>query len=209
VRSALTRARACQVLVHDGKAGSGHYWAYILQRDGSWWKFSDAEAPPRAPRPAPRAPWHRAGARAAALIAAWARQVSAVAEEEVWRMSLGGHATTSAYCLMYRRAELEDSPPDFLPPAVQREVEEDTKRLQEEARAPPMDSPPAICLHGGIIDGAVLVKPFSSKVHAPLGAPSRRAHAVDAPAALADPGLGRAARHRGVFGRRPPAGHRG
>ena len=97
-------------------------------------------------------------------------------------MSLGGHATTSAYCLMYRRAELDDSPPDFLPPAVQREVEEDTKRLQNEARAPPADSPPAICLHGGIVDGAVLVKQFWSVVHAPPGAPPRRAHAVNAPA---------------------------
>ncbi|KAJ1479240.1 hypothetical protein T484DRAFT_2884857 [Baffinella frigidus] len=96
--------RLFSVLVHDGKAGSGHYWAYIQRQDDSWVKFSDAD-------------------------------VSPVAEEEVWKMSVGGHATTSAYCLMYRRSDIDNSASSLLPAAVKLEVEGDNAKLAEECVA--------------------------------------------------------------------------
>jgi len=85
------------VLVHDGMAGSGHYWAYVkgqrgegreegpggntaqeqggeARRGGCWRKFSDMN-------------------------------VTEVDEDEVWSVSRGGTAHASAYCLIYHKTD--------------------------------------------------------------------------------------------------------
>lgn len=59
------------VLVHEGQAVSGHYWAYIKsRRHDKWLKFNDITV----------------------TDATW---------EELQRESIGGYHNTSAYCLMY------------------------------------------------------------------------------------------------------------
>eukprot|EP01102_Stenamoeba_stenopodia_P002371 TRINITY_DN1218_c0_g2_i1.p1 TRINITY_DN1218_c0_g2~~TRINITY_DN1218_c0_g2_i1.p1 ORF type:complete len:1011 (+),score=241.30 TRINITY_DN1218_c0_g2_i1:393-3425(+) len=68
-------------LVHDGSAGSGHYWAYLQseeqandKQNNKWYKFNDTN-------------------------------VTIVDEDEVWRESRGGEVkNTSAYCLLYVRS---------------------------------------------------------------------------------------------------------
>ena len=85
------------MLVHDGMAGSGHYWAYVkgqrgegreegpggntaqeqggeARRGGCWRKFSDMN-------------------------------VTEVDEDEVWSVSRGGTAHASAYCLIYHKTD--------------------------------------------------------------------------------------------------------
>ena len=69
MKSLLYRLHA--VLVHDGEAGSGHYWAYLYHpTKKSWFKFNDIT-------------------------------VTEVDEETVWQDSFGGHLTASAYCIIY------------------------------------------------------------------------------------------------------------
>lgn len=59
------------MLVHDGEANGGHYWAFIYNmRDKIWRKFNDIT-------------------------------VSDVTWEEVCRESVGGSLNASAYCLIY------------------------------------------------------------------------------------------------------------
>lgn len=59
------------LLIHDGQAGSGHYYAYSYEaEDEKWWKFNDIH-------------------------------VTQVPESDVTRDSIGGHNFTSAYCLVY------------------------------------------------------------------------------------------------------------
>lgn len=59
------------ILVHDGHAEGGHYYAYILNHiDGKWRKYSDI-------------------------------LITEVDEEEVFRNSIGGQRWTSAYYLIY------------------------------------------------------------------------------------------------------------
>jgi len=59
------------VLVHDGLAGIGHYWAFVFDhKKRIWLKFNDT-------------------------------QVQQVNQETVFRESEGGHSTRSAYCLFY------------------------------------------------------------------------------------------------------------
>lgn len=59
------------VLVHEGQAASGHYWAYIYDVERSQWlKFNDITA----------------------SEASW---------EELEKESVGGYHNASAYCLMY------------------------------------------------------------------------------------------------------------
>mmetsp|Transcript_41792 Transcript_41792/g.65276 ORF Transcript_41792/g.65276 Transcript_41792/m.65276 type:complete len:479 (-) Transcript_41792:69-1505(-) len=95
------------VLVHDGMAGSGHYWAYILNENGDGWaKYSDTE-------------------------------VTTVHEEEVWQRSVGGQNNASAYCLMYRRSQhIITEPLDAIIPAtIRAEIEADNANLREEVKA--------------------------------------------------------------------------
>jgi len=59
------------LLIHDGQAGSGHYYAYSYEaEEEKWWKFNDIH-------------------------------VTQVPESDVTRDSIGGHNFTSAYCLVY------------------------------------------------------------------------------------------------------------
>jgi len=63
------------VLVHDGQAGSGHYWAFMFDRaTRTWHKFNDITVTP-------------------------------VDEATVFRESEGGSLNTSGYCLIYCRVE--------------------------------------------------------------------------------------------------------
>ncbi|KNC51949.1 uncharacterized protein AMSG_08196 [Thecamonas trahens ATCC 50062] len=64
------------VLVHDGYASSGHYYAYVRQNpDGStWFRLDDAT-------------------------------VSMTTAAEVWKHATGGHKQASGYCFMYVKAE--------------------------------------------------------------------------------------------------------
>ncbi|XP_071806291.1 ubiquitin carboxyl-terminal hydrolase 25-like isoform X1 [Asterias amurensis] len=66
------------VLVHEGQASAGHYWAYILNhRRNVWLKFNDIS-------------------------------VTEVAWEDLERESVGGSGNVSAYCLMYVDAKRRD-----------------------------------------------------------------------------------------------------
>lgn len=59
------------VLVHEGQANAGHYWAYIYDpRQQCWMKYNDIT-------------------------------VSKSSWEELVRDSFGGYRNASAYCLMY------------------------------------------------------------------------------------------------------------
>ena len=62
------------VLVHEGQAASGHYWAYTYSPQyNAWLKFNDI-------------------------------MVTEASWEELEKESVGGYHNASAYCLMYVRA---------------------------------------------------------------------------------------------------------
>ncbi|NXA56244.1 UBP28 hydrolase, partial [Nothocercus julius] len=106
------------VLVHEGQANAGHYWAYIYdQPRKSWLKYNDISV----------------------TESSW---------EELQRDSFGGLRNASAYCLMYisdkvaRAAAGEDDESEVgevqeeveaLPPELKRYIQEDNWRLEQEA----------------------------------------------------------------------------
>jgi len=91
------------VLVHDGGAGSGHYWVYLRdQAAGGWRKFSDT-------------------------------RIDQVPEEEVWHQSVGGTGAASAYCLFYTRADEAQQPPVCtVAPDLQAEADESNAKFAQE-----------------------------------------------------------------------------
>lgn len=107
------------ILVHDGYAGSGHYYAYVHDIEGNKWrKYSD-------------------------LI------ITDVSFETVIADSIGGNALASAYCLLYVKEDIlaKGQLPywDFdiesmnntiyyklIPPAIQKEIQEDNKKLEDD-----------------------------------------------------------------------------
>ena len=94
------------VWVHDGLAGSGHYWVYIYDSKTSvWTKFSDA-------------------------------MVKTVEEEEVWSQSVGGASNTSAYFLMYTKIPADagagSADTMSIPDALRAEIEGDNEKLRAE-----------------------------------------------------------------------------
>ncbi|MEE6484672.1 hypothetical protein FKM82_013974 [Ascaphus truei] len=101
------------VLVHEGQANAGHYWAYIYSHSrASWLKYNDISV----------------------TDASW---------EELERDSYGGMRNASAYCLMYinnkltyliadaEAGQLQDKI-DALPPGFRRYVREDNRRFEHE-----------------------------------------------------------------------------
>ncbi|XP_075630514.1 ubiquitin carboxyl-terminal hydrolase 28 isoform X7 [Balearica regulorum gibbericeps] len=106
------------VLVHEGQANAGHYWAYIYdQPRKSWLKYNDISV----------------------TESSW---------EELERDSFGGLKNASAYCLMYisdkvsRLVADEDDGSEVgqfqkeveaLPPELRHYVQEDNWRLEQEA----------------------------------------------------------------------------
>ncbi|XP_062499969.1 ubiquitin carboxyl-terminal hydrolase 25-like isoform X2 [Corticium candelabrum] len=97
------------VLVHEGEAAGGHYWAYIRPNlSDIWLKFNDIS-------------------------------VIEVTWDEVERESMGEHHTASAYCLIYVDHSKQDwivcnNDSLDLPPDLQIVVDEDNEKLQEEIR---------------------------------------------------------------------------
>lgn len=106
------------VLVHEGQASAGHYWAYIYDHTHKrWLKYNDV-------------------------------MVTESTWEELVRDSYGGMTNASAYCLMYINDNLpyliaEDTDNetgqvlkgmDFLPPILRRYVREDNRWFQQELR---------------------------------------------------------------------------
>eukprot|EP00743_Colponemidia_sp_Colp-15_P007033 GILK01007589.1.p1 GENE.GILK01007589.1~~GILK01007589.1.p1 ORF type:complete len:990 (-),score=185.29 GILK01007589.1:398-3367(-) len=96
------------VLVHDGVAGSGHYWAFIFDKDKSTWhRYNDAH-------------------------------VSEVNEETVWKESVGGYANMSAYCLIYVdpswHPAIMDKQESSVTTELMSKVEADSQKLEEEIR---------------------------------------------------------------------------
>nr|XP_032652016.1 ubiquitin carboxyl-terminal hydrolase 28 isoform X3 [Chelonoidis abingdonii] len=105
------------VLVHEGQANAGHYWAYIYdQPRKSWLKYNDISV----------------------TESSW---------EEVERDSYGGLRNASAYCLMYINDKLSHFVADdaddaetgqfqkeveLLPPELQNYIQEDNWRLEQE-----------------------------------------------------------------------------
>ncbi|OMJ85775.1 hypothetical protein SteCoe_12844 [Stentor coeruleus] len=107
------------ILVHDGYAGSGHYYAYVHDIEGNKWrKYSD-------------------------LI------ITDVSFDTVITDSIGGNALASAYCLLYVKEDIlaKDQLPywDFdiesmnntiyykqIPTVIQKEIQEDNKKLEDE-----------------------------------------------------------------------------
>ncbi|NWQ98289.1 UBP28 hydrolase, partial [Burhinus bistriatus] len=106
------------VLVHEGQANAGHYWAYIYdQPRKSWLKYNDISV----------------------TESSW---------EELERDSFGGLKNASAYCLMYISdkvsrflADKDDGPEvgqfqnevEALPPELRHYIQEDNWRLEQEA----------------------------------------------------------------------------
>uniref|UniRef100_A0A8C8E6C6 ubiquitinyl hydrolase 1 n=1 Tax=Otus sunia TaxID=257818 RepID=A0A8C8E6C6_9STRI len=106
------------VLVHEGQANAGHYWAFIYdQPRGRWLKYNDISV----------------------TESSW---------EELERDSFGGLKNASAYCLMYisdqvsRLAAAEDEGSkagqfqkevEALPPELRHYIQEDNWRLEQEA----------------------------------------------------------------------------
>ena len=69
------------ILIHDGQAGSGHYFACIFEPETSTWrKYSDIN-------------------------------VTEISEEDVFTEAFGGHQYASAYCLMYLDTHLTQAIP--------------------------------------------------------------------------------------------------
>lgn len=97
------------VLVHEGQASGGHYWAYIQDPDQQrWCKFNDIT-------------------------------VSEVTWDEVSRESLGGYRHVSAYCLMYIDARREGcigagGSIQELPADLQELVDKDNAEFETEMR---------------------------------------------------------------------------
>ncbi|XP_051960175.1 ubiquitin carboxyl-terminal hydrolase 28-like isoform X2 [Xyrauchen texanus] len=106
------------VLVHEGQASAGHYWAYIYDHANKrWLKYNDV-------------------------------MVTESTWEELVRDSYGGMTNASAYCLMYINDKLthliaEDTDDetgqvlkgmDSLPPILRRYVREDNRWFQQELR---------------------------------------------------------------------------
>ncbi|XP_074528383.1 ubiquitin carboxyl-terminal hydrolase 28 isoform X2 [Halichoeres trimaculatus] len=104
------------VLVHEGQASAGHYWAYIYDHANErWMKYNDISI----------------------TESSW---------EELERDSFGGMTNASAYCLMYIDARLpelitDDTDDetgqvlrgmDSLPPVLRRYVHEDNRWFQQE-----------------------------------------------------------------------------
>ncbi|KFQ26791.1 Ubiquitin carboxyl-terminal hydrolase 28, partial [Merops nubicus] len=106
------------VLVHQGQANAGHYWAFIYdQPRKSWLKYNDISV----------------------TESSW---------EELERDSFGGVKNASAYCLMYISDQVSRSAADeaggsevgrfqkeveALPPELQHYIQEDNWRLEQEA----------------------------------------------------------------------------
>uniref|UniRef100_A0A8C0R8F4 Ubiquitin carboxyl-terminal hydrolase n=1 Tax=Canis lupus dingo TaxID=286419 RepID=A0A8C0R8F4_CANLU len=96
------------VLVHEGQANAGHYWAYIFDhRENRWMKYNDI----------------------AVTKSSW---------EELVRDSFGGYRNASAYCLMYINDKLNKETGqalvgiETLPPDLRDFVEEDNQRFEKE-----------------------------------------------------------------------------
>ncbi|XP_075813430.1 ubiquitin carboxyl-terminal hydrolase 25 isoform X4 [Microtus pennsylvanicus] len=104
------------VLVHEGQANAGHYWAYIFDhRESRWMKYNDI----------------------AVTKSSW---------EELVRDSFGGYRNASAYCLMYindkaqfliqEEFNKENGQAlvglETLPPDLRDFVEEDNQRFEKE-----------------------------------------------------------------------------
>lgn len=95
------------VLVHEGQANGGHYWAYIYNpQEQQWRKFNDIT-------------------------------VSEVSWDEVEKESLGGYRNVSAYGLMYVDATREglvqaSDTLDILPRDLQILVNEDNEKFENE-----------------------------------------------------------------------------
>ncbi|XP_023582413.1 ubiquitin carboxyl-terminal hydrolase 25 isoform X4 [Trichechus manatus latirostris] len=104
------------VLVHEGQANAGHYWAYIFDhRENRWMKYNDI----------------------AVTKSSW---------EELVRDSFGGYRNASAYCLMYindkaqfliqEECNKETGQAlvgiETLPPDLRDFVEEDNQRFEKE-----------------------------------------------------------------------------
>ncbi|KAM7314595.1 ubiquitin carboxyl-terminal hydrolase 25 isoform X1 [Ixodes scapularis] len=96
------------VLVHEGQAASGHYWAFVYcPRRSVWLKFNDVT-------------------------------VTEVSWAELVRDSVGGHHCTSAYCLLYvdrNNRDLFDEVKDSeleLPSDLAQFVEEDNEAFRRE-----------------------------------------------------------------------------
>ncbi|XP_077483445.1 ubiquitin carboxyl-terminal hydrolase 25-like isoform X2 [Amblyomma americanum] len=96
------------VLVHEGQAASGHYWAFVYcPRRSAWLKFNDVT-------------------------------VTEVTWAELLRDSVGGHLCTSAYCLLYvdrNNRDLFEGAKDSelqLPPDLARYVEADNTAFHKE-----------------------------------------------------------------------------
>ncbi|XP_064896159.1 ubiquitin carboxyl-terminal hydrolase 28 isoform X13 [Columba livia] len=116
------------VLVHEGQANAGHYWAYVYdRRRQAWLKYNDI----------------------AVTEASW---------EELQRDSFGGARNASAYCLLYTRGTAADAGGvseagrlqeelDALSPELRHYVQEENWHLEREAEEwdeePSCSVPPA------------------------------------------------------------------
>jgi ubiquitin carboxyl-terminal hydrolase 25/28 len=99
------------ILVHEGQAGSGHYFAFIHDAlEQKWRKYNDI-------------------------------RVTEVDEQEVFKVAEGGFGSNSAYCLVYvdkkthgslDNASLLESYAQIFPDAVRRDLEDDNARLSRE-----------------------------------------------------------------------------
>uniref|UniRef100_A0A665WMF5 ubiquitinyl hydrolase 1 n=1 Tax=Echeneis naucrates TaxID=173247 RepID=A0A665WMF5_ECHNA len=94
------------LLVHEGQANAGHYWAYIYDpHQRCWMKYNDISV----------------------TKSSW---------EELVRDSFGGYRNASAYCLMYINDKkpflIEGAGMDKLPPDLKQYVKEDNELFDKE-----------------------------------------------------------------------------
>ncbi|XP_050033552.1 ubiquitin carboxyl-terminal hydrolase 25-like isoform X3 [Dermacentor andersoni] len=132
------------VLVHEGQAASGHYWAFVYcPRRAAWLKFNDV----------------------AVAEVTWA---------ELLRDSVGGHHCTSAYCLLYvdrnnrdlfdgaKVSELE------LPPDLAQYVEADNAAFRRELEQWDLGNREKVAVDAATSGNDIVVTPVRSQQERPI-----------------------------------------
>ncbi|XP_049524790.1 ubiquitin carboxyl-terminal hydrolase 25-like isoform X4 [Dermacentor silvarum] len=132
------------VLVHEGQAASGHYWAFVYcPHRAAWLKFNDVT-------------------------------VSEVTWAELLRDSVGGHHCTSAYCLLYvdrSNRDLFDGAKDSelqLPPDLAQYVEADNAAFRRELEQWDLSHRDKVTVDAATSGNDIVVTPVQSQQDRPM-----------------------------------------
>lgn len=132
------------VLVHEGQAASGHYWAFVYcPHRAAWLKFNDVT-------------------------------VNEVTWAELLRDSVGGHHCTSAYCLLYvdrNNRDLFDGAKDSelqLPPDLAQYVEADNAAFRRELEQWDLSHRDKVTVDTATSGNDIVVTPVQSQQDRPV-----------------------------------------